>query len=177
MATSGRSGVGRIAYKIENNIYELKLMTGFIDKKPDFWAMIISKDVLIVITLGFISYLIWSFLLEVSLKEWEKRNPKKMAVIKIREIKRVIGRLNRQLGELKSELVKLDNELSLLEDRVKNLKTKLSHIFFDKNEASRRLTDFFSGWLHYINLNSAYSSHRSDYEQEFEKYRSELINQ
>ena len=163
------------AYIIENNIYDLKMMTGMINQKPGFWSMILSKEVLTVLSLGFVSYLVWSLLFEVSLKEWRKRNPKKMAAIQIRELNRVINRRRQELGELKKEVLQLENDINLLEERVKALKLRLEHIFFDENEAVKRLTDFFNGWLQYINRDTQYSNMRSDYEAEFEQYKTELL--
>ena len=163
------------AYNIENNIYELKMMTGLVDEMPGFWEMIISKEVFTVLVLGFVSYLVWSLLFEVNLKEWRKRNPKKMAAIQIKELNRVINRRRHDIRELKKDIQLLENDITILEQRIKALKLRLEHVFFDENEIENRLNDFFTGWLKYINLHSAHASSRNDYENEFEQYKTELI--
>ena len=163
------------AYIIENNIYELKMMTGLVDEKPGFWGMIISKEVLTVLSLGFVAYLVWSLLFEVSIKEWEKRNPKKMAYIKIKGLTLFINRKKNELGQLRKNIQQLENDIQILEDKITNLKLRLEHVFFDENEAENRLNDFFNGWLRYINQHSAYALNKMDYESEFDHYKTELI--
>ncbi len=140
------------AYKIEKNIDIIKSIT-----LPDYVAthsikgVLFSVDVLIVIVMGFVAYLIWSSALEATFNEWNKRNPRKLAVVKIRELEKKIRRRRYNISELRNKLSLLRGQLNELNQNLETLKNDLNQVFFEPVELEERLEAFFGGWLRYVN--------------------------
>ena len=164
------------AYKIEKNIDELKSLT-----LPDYvpaqsWTdLLFSVDVLIVITLGFIAYLVWSFALEGAFTEWNKRNPKKLAAVKIRELEKKINRRKYKIGEFRNRLSALQGDLNLLNQQLETLKRKLNLVFFQTVELEERLEAFFSGWLKYVNNHEDLKSNVAQHQAVFLEVKEKLV--
>ncbi len=165
-----------LAYNIENNIYDLKVMTGFVDEKPGFWGLILSKEVMLVLLMGFAAYIIWSLALETTVKEWQKRNPRKMAAIKIAELSKQINRKTQQLSVVNKEILDYENEIKILDSKKEQLFDKLNHIYYNENELKRRLNEFFGGWLRYIHTIKNHSITPIEQQEAFDKFKSQMIN-
>jgi hypothetical protein len=165
------------AYKIEKNIDEIKSLT-----LPDYipaqhWTdLLFSVDVLIVITLGFIAYLIWSFALEGAFIEWNKRNPKRLAMIKVRELDRKINRRKYKIGEFNKQLSILEGKLNTLQNKLNVLKNKLNLVFFQPVELDERLEAFFNGWLRYINNHEDFKQTINQQQELFLSTKTNLLN-
>ncbi len=140
------------AYKIEKNIDMIKSIT-----LPDYVVthsikgILFSVDVLIVIVMGFVAYLIWSSALEATFNEWNKRNPRKLAVVKIRELEKKIRRRRYNISEFRNKLSVLRGQLNELDQNMETLKNDLNQVFFEPVELEERLEAFFGGWLRYVN--------------------------
>ena len=165
------------AYKIEKNIDELKSLT-----VPDYvpahsWQnLLFSVDVLIVITLGFIGYIIWSFALEGAFVEWNKRNPKKLASIKIRELEKKINRRKYKISEFRNAMSALQGNLNALNQKLEILKRKLNLVIFQPVELEERLEAFFGGWLKYINNHEDLKNSVARHQEVFLTAKERLIN-
>jgi len=165
------------AYKIEKNIDYLKSLT-VIDYKPaDNWLeLVMSVDVLIVISLGFVAYIIWSFVLEGAFNEWDKRNPKKLAELVIKETHKKINRRKYRIGELNKQKTILEGDRKLLNAKLESLHKKADMVFFKPAELHHRLDEFFNGWLFYMNSNDALKRFTEPHQLEFVKIKETLIN-
>ncbi|RLD43969.1 MAG: hypothetical protein DRI86_08710 [Bacteroidetes bacterium] len=163
------------AVKLEGNINELKYMTGQVNEKLDLLGLIFNNDVLIVLILGFISYIVWSFVLGVTFKEWEKRNPKLLGQIKRKELSKKINRAKYKISEFNNELSKLTAELKSLNEKLDALKIKLEMAYFSVDELEGRLNVFYHGWLTYIKSNKHISDQVEVQTQVFEDRKSSLI--
>ncbi len=139
------------AYKIEKNIDEIKTMTlsGYVAAN-NWQSLLMSVDVLVVIILGFLGYMIWSSALERTFTEWNKRNPKRLASVKLRELSRKINRKQYKIGELRKQISQLQGKINMLDNELEILNGKLNHVFFQPVELEDRLEAFFSGWLKFI---------------------------
>ena len=165
------------AYKIEQNIQEMKSLV-LIDFHPaeHWWQLLLSIDVLLVIILGFLAYIVWSAIFEQSIKEKNKRDPRKVAAVKIREMEKKIGRLKYKVGELNGKVAELSGQKKVLEEMLINLEKKLNHAFFDQQELEVRLDQFFKGWLHYLNVIDEYKRLVPDHQKEFLTLKEQLVN-
>jgi predicted nucleic acid-binding Zn-ribbon protein len=162
------------AVKLEKNIYELKLMTGQAEYGLSTWDLIFSVDVAIVLILGFVSYIVWSIILKLSFNEWEKRNYKRLAVLKTKELNKKYGRAKYKVSEFNNKLNKLSIELGDLQEKLKSLQLKLSNAFFDSSELEGRLSMFFQGWLQYVKSNNNTKSQVDTHTQLFNERKLEL---
>jgi hypothetical protein len=165
------------AYKIEKNIDELKVITVMDYKPAENWLdLILSVDVLIVISLGFVAYIIWSFVLEGAFNEWDKRNPKKLAGLVIKEIQKKINRRKYKIGEFNKQKALLEGERNSLSAALEVLHKKANMVFFKPAELHHRLDEFFSGWLFYVNSNDGLKGSVEPHQLEFIRIKEELIN-
>jgi predicted nucleic acid-binding Zn-ribbon protein len=171
------------AYKIEKNIDEIKSITLTNHVPAENWTdLLFTVDVAIVITLGFIAYLVWSVALENTFTEWGKRNPKKLAAVKIRELEKKINRRKYKIGDFNKQVSILKGNINTLNEKLDVLKRKLTLVFFQPVELEDRLEAFFSGWLFYINnqdgLKNGVKTHQNYFIEVKETLlRNETINQ
>jgi predicted nuclease with TOPRIM domain len=164
------------AYKIESNIEYIKSLV-LMEYQPSehWWQVLLSVNVLIVITLGFLAYIVWSAIFEQGIKEKAKRDPRKIAEVKIRETEKKIGRRKYKVGELNGEIAKLNGQKKLLEEKLANLGKKLDMIFFNPVELEERLDQFFSGWLTYLNNITEYNKLIPDHQQEYQAVKQQML--
>ena len=164
------------AVKLEMNIYELKTMTGQAEYGLSTWDLIFTVDVAIVLILGFVSYIIWSIILKLTFNEWEKRNYKRLAVLKAIELNKKINRAKYKISEFNNDLNSLVKELENLQLNLKKLHISLNNAFFNVTELDSRLTEFFQGWLRYIKINSNLKDQVEIHNDLFEERKKLLIN-
>jgi hypothetical protein len=164
------------AYKIESNIEYMKSMVLMdYEQAENWWNLLLSVDIFIVISLGFVAYLVWGVVFELGIKEYEKRNPKKLAAVIIREIEKKINRRKYKIGEFNSEISKLESYLKLLENKLSGLKKKLNMVYFNPVELEDRLNQFFNGWLGYLKSIDEYGRLVNEHQQEFENIKKQLL--
>jgi hypothetical protein len=164
------------AYKIESNIEYMKSMVLMdYEQTENWWNLLLSVDIFIVISLGFVAYLVWGVVFELGIKEYEKRNPKKLAAVIIREIEKKINRRKYKIGEFNSEISKLESYLKLLENKLSGLKKKLNMVYFNPVELEDRLNQFFNGWLGYLKSIDEYGRLVNEHQQEFENIKKQLL--
>ena len=164
------------AVKLEKNIYDLKVMTGQAEVGLSTWDLVFTVDVAIVLILGFVSYIVWSVILSITFNEWGKRDYKRLAVLKAKELNKKIGRAKYKISEFNNDLTKLEAELSKLQNRLSDLKLKLDNAFFDAAELEARFSVFFQGWLSYIKNNENLKSQVDAHMQLFEERKKELLS-
>jgi len=164
------------AVKLEKNIYDLKVMTGQAEVGLSTWELVFTVDVAIVLILGFVSYIVWSVILSITFNEWGKRDYKRLAVLKTKELNKKIGRAKYRISELNNDLSNFESDLSKLQSQLKDLQTKLLNAFFDTNELDGRLRLFFQGWLNYIKNNDNIKGQVDIHTQLFDEYKLELLS-
>jgi archaellum component FlaC len=164
------------AYKIEKNIDELKSVT-ILNYQPagSGFDILFSVDVMIVILLGFISYLIWSFVLEGAFSEWRKRNPRKLAKLEIRELEKKINRRKYRIGEFNKRLAELKGQLNILKEQADKLKRKMNLVFFKPLQLEERLEEFFGGWLAYVKAHKNYRQNIVNQQKIFVEHKEKLL--
>jgi len=164
------------AYKIESNIENMKSMVLMdYEKSENWWQLLLSVDIFIVISLGFAAYLIWSVVFELGIKENGKRDKKKLAAVVIRENEKKINRRKYKIGECNLEISKLESQKSLLENKLLGLKKKFDLVYYNPAELEDRLNQFFSGWLGYLKSVDEYGKLAKDHQMEFENIKKQLL--
>lgn len=127
-----------IAVGIHNKFNEANILIGF-EATP--WSN--SPDFYTVIILGFVTYLIWSFLFHHSFQEWEKRN--------------IVGRLIKRVKELNKESEVLRKEKNALskkrhanESEITSTQNKLTTVYMYVSDLKHNVSTFYSGWVQFL---------------------------
>lgn len=136
-----------LAYLIAKKIYDMEVLTK-LGEFPEFSLSIAISDVNVwaVIFCGFITYMIWGFVFDLTISAYEeKKTNKKM----ISQITNNINRIKVRNGELEKDKSNLDREIVQLQSQKQGLQYKLSSntFFFDELIIRTALTDFFTGWV------------------------------
>ena len=139
-----------LAYKIELNIYESKVMTGLAEPGAGLKEHIQSVNFWLVIALGYVAYIVWGQLWEAWNKENNKKDAGKMSFLQIQLLKKQIKEHETTIHQNNLEIGKLKNEISQLQKEIEKLTSDLNHIVFSRNDLQRKLSTFMDGWLKYV---------------------------
>ncbi len=130
-----------LAYKIENEIFELTRVYGesfslsIAFTKVDFWAIIFS---------GFVTYLIWGYIFDVTMKNWEKFSPLHVFKREKRNEKKV---LEDELKVRKGELNLLNKEIQVQESLLGPLNDELEKVVIPVAEYKNWHDNYTLSWL------------------------------
>lgn len=136
-----------LAYLIAKKIYDMENLTKLGDF-PEFSLSIAISDVNVwaVIFCGFITYMIWGFVFDLTISAYEELKSNKKEIEKIgNDIKK--NRENK--AELNDKKNNLKIEIANLDTQKQALKCKLSSnlFFYDELIIKTALTNFFTGWV------------------------------
>lgn len=147
---------GLIAFKIDQNIHEDKYILGLAESSDfDFWT---SENFYIVLALGFGAYVVWGFFYDQLLDELSKKNPKKVLVLKARQLNDRLKELVEQMYQLKADYTQNQAHIQSLELELARLKENADKISYNVSAIQRNCTEYFSGFVTYIAANAAYLS-------------------
>lgn len=138
-----------IAYEIVKKIYDLQTVMTIDENRAaySFTQAIHDINFWLIIFAGFITYLIWGFLFEKLMAEYEKFDVVKVQIkIRQNEIKEIEK-------ELKAHLAKIDELESKIAESEKEIKTAekdLDATFFRAKEFEHIIYQFSSGWLQFV---------------------------
>lgn len=136
-----------LAYLIAKHIYDVEALTKMDEIQPFSLSIAITDvNVWAVIFCGFITYMIWGFVFDLTISAYEEIKSNKKEIDKVendikgnREQKSVLdvdmANVKKKKATLESDKNKIQNQLSS------------STLFFDKLIIKTALTDFFTGWL------------------------------
>lgn len=164
-----------LAYLIAKKIYDIDVLTkpGVF---PEFSWTIAVKDVNVwaVIFCGFITYMIWGFVFDLTMSAYEEFKTNKKEILKIEnEITN-----NRELKQQNDEkLTKLEKDKVSLESSIKDIESKLSLnvCFYDEIELRTAMTDFFAGWITVTSALGQSSDVQKECKEVFDGVVSQLI--
>lgn len=137
-----------IAYKIDSGIHELKLLMNIADPT---WAWYKSVNFFLVLAFGFGSYLLWGFIYEAAIKEFEKKNVYKSVEVEIKAIERIIERIEGEIIECKKQVSELQKLIETLKIEIENLKKSLEKALCKPEQLLKNIENFYAGWLQYLN--------------------------
>ncbi|MFN4146873.1 MAG: hypothetical protein ACK4GN_13695 [Runella sp.] len=138
-----------IAYKIEEMITTLKFMTGQSDTAEVFWLT--SPNFWIVLLLGFIASLVFGVICYFLYKELSKKDPRREIAIKIEQCRRHEETLHQKRNALQIRMAELQATIEECALRIKQLTEQIHSLQLSKAELEKFVTDFFDGWLAYLN--------------------------
>lgn len=139
-----------LAYLIAEKIYNIQSMTEWGDFPP-YNLGIAIKDVNVwaVIFCGFIVYIIWGIVFDMTMTAYGDLRSNKREILKIEEKiqmkKDLLSKENQTLTELGAKLESLENK----KQNIINAMSKTIH--FDIQIIKTALADFFSGWMTMMN--------------------------
>ncbi len=139
-----------LAYLIAEKIYEIGSMTTF-GERPSYSLGIAVKDVNVwaVVFCGFIVYIIWGIVFDMTLTAYEDMRSNKKEIMKLEE---TIATKKESLSREKHLLTDLQAKLESLENKKKKLISEMSKtIHFDTQIIRTALSDFFTGWMTMMN--------------------------
>ncbi|MCY7350486.1 MAG: hypothetical protein LH606_07440, partial [Cytophagaceae bacterium] len=140
---------GLLAYNLESTYQQLKIFMGIATPDYHFYTSTVFYMVLI---LGFFTCLGWSILLHEIRNERQKLNVEKVTQVEIRTMKEKRLKLTNQIQDLNATMVQHDGKIEMLSLDIRRLIQKRDKISLCLVDLEKRLTDFYDGWLNYINL-------------------------
>lgn len=137
-----------IAYEIVQKVYELKSAAS-IESLPEyaFSNAIHDMNFWLIIFAGFVTYLIWGFLFDKLMKEYEKFDVVKVQInIRQNEIKEI----EKELKVYQDKITELNSKIGEAEKEIKVAEEDLGATFFKPKEFEYIVYQFMSGWLQFV---------------------------
>jgi len=137
-----------IAYEIVQKVYELKSAAS-LESLPDytFSNAIHDMNFWLIIFAGFVTYLIWGFLFDKLMAEYEKFDVVKVQIKirqnEIKEIEKELKTHQDKIDELNAKIVEIEKEIKVAEE-------DLGATFFKPKEFEHIVYQFSSGWLQFV---------------------------
>ncbi len=165
---------GLLAYFIEEKSFNAKVMMGMADIKDHKW---IEEPVFyLVIMMGFVACLVWSGILHALTEEIGKKNGNRMLGIEIAVLKKKKAELVSQIAEFQMQSAALEGSITTMELEIKQLKENQKILIFSKSELEKYITDFYDGWLEYVNNRLHNDSLREECDAIRKAFYSQYIN-
>lgn len=142
-----------IGYKITQNIYQIEYQSGLHDIEWQPIFVFNEINFYIILSLGFIVYLIWGALLHYVLSKYKEISEPERII----SLKREIEKLRVEIGQLNEGIAIMKNEIADLEKNKSNLQRDIDDILsgkliVDPNVLDSYVGQFMGGWLGYIGL-------------------------
>jgi len=163
-----------LAYKIEVNIYESKVMTGLADPDMPWFNHMLSVNFWLVLAFGYVAYIVWGQLWEAWTEEREKKNAGRMSYIQIQNLKKNIDSHEAQIMKYKTEVNNLKSDIDSLNKDIERLKNEMNYVVYSRQDLSRKLNTFFDGWLIFLSTDSQLINNIPASKSTFQEYISNL---
>ncbi|RZJ99728.1 MAG: hypothetical protein EOO46_22125 [Flavobacterium sp.] len=137
-----------IAYEIVQKVYELKSAASLNELPPyRFENAISDMNFWLIMFAGFVTYLIWGFLFDKLMEEYEKFDVLKVQ-IKLRENE--IKELKIELKEQQVQIDELNGKIAETEKQIKTTEEDLGATFFKPKDFEHIIYQFSSGWMQFV---------------------------
>ena len=136
-----------LAYLIAKKIYDIDIMTRLGEFPPFSISMAITDiNVWAVIYCGFITYMIWGFVFDLTMSAYEELKTNKK---EISRIENEIKHNEEAKREIIAELTRLRTQKVEFESKKTNLENRLNQntYIWDDNVIRTAISDFFAGWI------------------------------
>ena len=136
-----------LAYLIAKKIYDIDIMTRLGEFPPFSISMAITDiNVWAVIFCGFITYMIWGFVFDLTMSAYEELKTNKK---EISRIENEIKHNEEAKREIIAELTRLRTQKVEFESKKTNLENRLNQntYIWDDNVIRTAISDFFAGWI------------------------------
>lgn len=145
---------GMLAYKIESNIYESKVMTGLANPNMPWVEHFYSINFWLVIAFGYVAYFVWGQLWNAWTIERLKKDAGKMSYLQIQNIKEKTSQSEELIEKYKVSKNDLKSEIEKFNKDIEQIKINMNYVVYSRQDLSRKLNTFFDGWLKYITTDS-----------------------
>ena len=133
-----------LAYLIGKNIYSVEALNT-LQEMPEYNMSMAINDpnIWAVIFCGFITYMIWGVVLDMTISAY---NDMKFNKSEIRDLENKIEKLKDEIGFKNQALQKLENEISAINGEIIKLKNSLTMVQIPNELILSSISDFFAGW-------------------------------
>lgn len=137
-----------IAYEIVSKIHELKRAAS-LDNMEEYRVSMAFSDInfWLIIFAGFVTYLIWGFLFDRLMEEYERFDVVKQRIAAIRK---EIEEQEQMLAAEEARLKALRDEIAEIQKQIRHCEDELGAIFLDPKNFEHIIYQFASGWIQYI---------------------------
>ena len=164
-----------LAYLIAKKIYFIEILTK-LGEYPDYSLKMAINDesVWAVIFCGFIVYIIWGIVFDMTLSAYEDIRSNKKEILKLEDS---ISAQKISLSQEKQRLTVNNATLESLENKRKSLISEISNtIHYDTQIIHTALSDFFTGWMTMMNGLSRPAAEQDEANQIFKTTINQLFN-
>ena len=136
-----------LAFEISETVYNNTVLSpngytvSMAFNSPSFWIVIFS---------GFVAYVIWGLVFDFTLQHLDNMNEhsREISVLedKISNAKNEKSNIDSQCSQIQQEINQCDSEISRLQNQLSG------STLINKNQLKQALSDFFSGWISFLNL-------------------------
>src|SRR5690606_21998745 len=103
-----------LAYKIDNSIHEIKVLSGIAEGDWHFWK---SENFYLVLAFGYLAYLVFGYIYQLMIEEKMKKNPKKIALRNIKLLKEQIKEVTLIINKHQEDIVALESKIKMIESK------------------------------------------------------------
>ncbi|GAA4410227.1 hypothetical protein GCM10023187_34570 [Nibrella viscosa] len=139
---------GLLAFFVEQKSHELKVLMGLADGEHHWWT---SPVFYLIIVLGFVTCLIWSGILHALMHEEGKKDFYRITRLEIRSRQQRRQQLKARIQDLKARLEELEGTIRKIGLDVQALTHRKDVLVVSDSELEKYITDFYDGWLGYVN--------------------------
>jgi len=137
-----------LAYKITQNLYEAKFITGFTAEPWRFSMIFDDVNFYLVIACGFLIYIIWGVVFNAVVKQIRNKNPLKLA---IRNRKNKIDIITKAIQNLAISKQEKEDQLTVNRNAITERQNRLNHMIFAKTILQKEFDKYYKRWVDYIN--------------------------
>lgn len=140
---------GLVAYFVEAKNHEMKVLMGLANADEHTWWA--SSVFWLVMAMGFVAALVWSGLLHAWMHEVGKKDVSRITALEIQHRQEKQWTIKGQINSLQANLADLEGQIARIELDVKALRASRQSVVFSPSELEKYVTDFYDGWLTYVN--------------------------
>jgi len=159
-----------LAYKIDNSIHEIKVLSGIAEGEWHFWT---SENFYLVLAFGYLAYLVFGYVYQLMIEEKVKKNPKKIALRNINLIKKQIKETNLVINKYEEDIVALESKINMLESRIELLNKRLNDAMINPEILSQSLNSFYIGWIQFLNGSLDYENQKTECNNAYKQFMEE----
>jgi len=156
-----------IAYKIDNSIHEIKVLSGIAEGDWFFWK---SENFYLVLAFGYLAYLVFGYVYQLMIEEKVKKNPKKIAQRNINVLKNQIKEINLKINKYQEDIVLLESKIIMLENKIDLLNKRLNEAMINPEILSQTLNSFYIGWIQFLNGSLDYDNQKTECNDVYQQF-------
>lgn len=159
-----------LAYKIDNSIYEIKVLSGIAEGDWHFWA---SENFYLVLAFGYLAYLVFGYIYQLMIEEKVKKNPKKIAIRRIKLLQEQIKETILTINKYQEDMVALESKIKMIESKLELLNRRLNEALINPEVLSQSLNSFYIGWIQFLNGSLDYENQKLECNDVYKQFMEE----